>query len=103
METKLEKQACFLQTYIISISLLCGISLLVNFSQQSRKISIDCVTLTEKNGKTTMILTLAAGNMADGEKTVTKTVEGRYPGTLFYNLYCENFKSNKTNGTLRGD
>jgi hypothetical protein len=85
METKLEKQARYLQTYIIPITLLCGMSLIANFSQLSRKISINCITFSEKNGKMTMILTLPAGITADGEETVTKTVEGRYPGTLFYN------------------
>ena len=85
METKLEKQARYLQTYVIAITLFCGMSILANFSQHSRKSSIDCITFSEKNGKMTMILTLPAGNLADGEETVTKTVEGRYSGTLFYN------------------
>ena len=85
METKLEKQARYLKTYILAATLFCGAFLLTNFSLQSRRIIIDCVSLSEKNGKMTMILTILSERKADRKETGTKTEDVLYPGMLFYN------------------
>jgi hypothetical protein len=90
MESKLEKQARYLKTYIIVAALLCGVSLTTNFSLQSRRVSADCISLTGKNGEMTMILTVPAGATAgsssssQGRKTA-ETEDVRYPGMIFYN------------------
>lgn len=85
MKIELKKQAHYLKIYIVVATLICCVFLLTDLSLQNRKISIDCITFSEKNGKMTVILTVPSGSMTDAEETVTKTVEVRYPGMLFYN------------------
>ena len=82
METKLEKQARHLKTYIAAAVLFCSVSLTTDLSLQSRQISADCISLTGKNGEMTMILTVPASNQ--GQKNA-ETEEVRYPGMIFYN------------------
>jgi Ni,Fe-hydrogenase maturation factor len=86
METKLERQARYLKTYIVVVALLCGVFISMDFSRRTSAISVDCISVSGKQGTLTLILSVPFSRTPERkEKNIKKTEEVSYPGMVFYN------------------